>query len=176
MRSLLLWVSTVTLSSACGGGVSSSPCEASITANGANATHDHFSAGAANGDWSAGDGNGTLDAISLSADFEQALQIEIVGPVPIAGQSITLLADQSTGSLQYADASGQTAHRVWTSSEGTLVIDSVIPSTTDHSTSLELHFTNVTAHPSTVAAGNSATGVIVLDGSARIDGVYLPLL
>ncbi len=175
MRSILLSVFAIFPIAACAS-EPSGECVASITANGANATHDQFSAGAALGDWHGNGQTGQLVAVAIAGNLAQSLGITLAGDVPVVGQRYTLTAERTTGVIKYGDSSGQPAPRVWGSTAGTVVVESITPSSTDRSMIVEVSFANVTAAPATDASGNTATGSVTLDGSARIEGVYFPVL
>jgi hypothetical protein len=147
---------------------------ATVTSMGANATHDHYSGIAASGDWNT-TGAGTGMLVAVSTNLEQALSFVLVGPVPAPGARYAL--DESGGGslVKYADAPGSHGvTRVWASTGGSVTVDALTPSTSDHSTTLRVSFADVTAEPATDAFGNQASGKLTLKGMALIEGVYLP--
>jgi hypothetical protein len=165
------WAVTLLFISGCGGaGTGTGDCNAAIASQGANASHDEFSGGVALGDWSGPSQMGMLSAACANGD--QAISIVLLGAAPTPGLTYSLKGDGSTSFLKYGD-SGH-ARRVWISAAGTVTINAIIPSTSDHSKSVRLSFSNVTANPALDVNANTATGNLTLHGSTLIDGVYLP--
>ena len=147
---------------------------ATVTSMGANATHDHYSGIAASGDWNTS-GAGTGMLVAVSTNLEQALEFVLIGPVPAQGQRYTLDENGGGSLVKYADAPGSHGvTRVWESTGGSVTIDALMPSTSDHTTTLRVSFADVTAEPAADANGNQASGKLTLKGMALIEGVYLP--
>lgn len=165
MRAVAL---TTLLLCACGG-AGTADTTASIRSQGANAAHDHYSGGAALGDWQ-GEGAQMGKLTAVSTNLDQALSIVLAGPTPAAGATYSLAAGGSL--IKYGDSSKAT--RVWSSVEGTVTVDAITASTSDRSKTLHVSFANVSAQPATDAVANTATGELALQGSASIEGVYLP--
>jgi hypothetical protein len=156
----------------CGcGSAATGDTTATITSLGANATHDHYSGDAAQGDWQASaPGSGTLTAVSTN--LEQALSLVLAGPTPTAGATYAL--DGMSSAIKYGDSPGQGSTRVWISVGGVARVDAIMALASDHSKTLHVSFSNVTAQPAADANRNTATGNLSLQGAALIEGVYLP--